>query len=289
MAKTLIWIGLIATLVYLRFYSTLDARMIYGLIAVIEIVVVIKVILVIRTGAKALHQGSKVAQQQDRIEAIMHDLYPRAIAPFMACEIAIVLAFFRQIRRKPLPHDASETAFSTMKTSHYFMMLMLVLVLSFIEIPIAHVLVRKFMDGTAETVTHSVIAFLHIYSLLWIFGEYRLLAETQHHIDAQGIQLHFGLRVRGTIPYDAIDEIVVMGPGQGRPEKDGILKVVTLDTPNVFVHLKRKVTFVRLFGFKKATDELHLYVDEPDAFVAAAKAHLPADDVAGETVEASHS
>ncbi|MCU1281257.1 MAG: hypothetical protein JWM53_4803, partial [bacterium] len=54
----------------------------------------------------------------------------------------------------------------------------------------------------------------------------------------------------------------------------GTIRVTPLDSPNVELQLRAPATLIGSFGIARSAARVQLFVDEPDAFVAAITARL---------------
>jgi hypothetical protein len=183
-------------------------------------------------------------------------------------ELDVFLAAIRLIRRQPLPEPSHNQPFPFMRKTQYFTILMVVVVLSVIEVPVAHVLINHFLDGTTATVAHVALILLHVYSYFWLAGDYRQLHESYHFFEDDGLHISLGKRFQGVVPYDAMSEMGHLSSNRRHKEMSGLLKVTPFDDSQVYIALNREVTIKFIMGIPRKAQELHFYIDDPDGFLA---------------------
>lgn len=272
--KRVSWLCFVVFLIYLRFFSNLDGKWVIGIILAAEAIVIFKVIQLIRKSLNIRH----IIQNSDihALEEGLKEYVPSWFAIFFATEICIILAFIRLVKRRPLVKPTEPTDFTFLRTSSYSAIILCVILLSVIEVPLAHILIHYYVESSWANVWHVLLFAFHVYGFIWIAGEYRLMQESHHFIDERGFHISLGLRFNGFVPYEAINSVEPLASGSDDKFQPRIPKISAFDEANVVLHLKEKVELKRMFGFKKRCDEMNLYLDDPNDFIASVQTKLEA-------------
>lgn len=184
---------------------------------------------------------------------------PRPVLAMLRTELAIGAAAWRALRRRPIVHAGG--TFTTTRTSRAGMLVTAVIVMSLFELPVLHLLLHH-----ARFAAHAALAFVHLYGIAWLLGDLRLMRESGHRVDGDTLVLALGARWRGEIPRAQIVEARRL---DGGPAPRGALRLCPADTPNVALRLRAPVTLTGLFGLRRTSAHLALFVDDADAFLAA--------------------
>lgn len=129
-----------------------------------------------------------------------------------------------------------------------------------------HVLLRGWSEAAAWTVTA-----LHVYSLLWLFGDRNALRHETTAVEAGVLRIRLGLRASVDVPVDCIERIDVLGPSdESPPPSDDYLPVHLLFGPNAVIHLRQPVEARLLFGRRRQVTRIGLAVEDPAALPMAA-------------------
>ncbi len=184
-------------------------------------------------------------------------------------EACVHAAWLRALRRRPIaPADA---AFGATATSSYPSLVVGIIVASALELPAVHLLLSARL-GPGHAGTHLAVLALHLYSIAWLLGDRRLLAESAHTVEAGALVLRLGLRASGRVPLGAITKAHRLPPPDPfapRKRERGLLRVTPLDPPNVRLELAEPITIRTLLGMRRQARTLELYVDEPERLCAA--------------------
>lgn len=160
--------------------------------------------------------------------------------------------------RRHYDAPAGATSYSVYRQSGYTGMLVLLCGTAAIEIVAVHLLVRRWSDLVAWTLTA-----LSIYGVLWLLGDYHAVRLQPHVVDDRYLHVRTGLRWRVDVPLDAVRDV-----RRWRTDDDEITSVALLGDPNVVVELDCSVIVEGMFGIRRQARALGLTVDDPDAFVA---------------------
>ena len=165
---------------------------------------------------------------------VRYGLLPKPVANALKMELSIFGAALRALLRRPLPKD------DRFLPANRNQLVVMVFVLTLFEAPALHLV----LHGAAA---HTILTVLHLYGLVWVLGDARLVSESGHRLGPDALALHLGLRLRGTIPYSQIREVV----------RDG--STVTL-------RLSTRARLEGYFGIRRTLDMVKLQLDEPDRF-----------------------
>jgi hypothetical protein len=192
-------------------------------------------------------------------------ILPERLAVLVASEWRVLGAALAWLTRRPL---RTRSGFGALATSTYPAFALALVVMCGVEAPAVHVLVHA-LAGARAGVLHLAVLVLHVYSLMWLAGDLRLLREARHQLQREGVDLSLGARAQVFVPYRAIRSAEL---GVAR---EGALRITPKDTPNVQLELAEPLRVSRLLGLGRTARRLALYVDEPEAFVAALRGRLP--------------
>ena len=167
-------------------------------------------------------------------------------------------------------------SFGAMSASTYPGTLLALLVLVVVDGVTFHVLASA-LHGAWSVVVHATLASSHVYMLVWLLRDARLMRERTHWLDGDALHVRLGARFSGRVAYGDIVRVAV---GQfERPPRDartaGVVRVTPGDDPNVRIELARAVKIVTLFGRERVATTLDLYVDDPRALADAIAARMP--------------
>lgn len=213
-----------------------------------------------------------------RLEAALARRLGPLLAGAAVGEIRLVGAAARSVTRRPLPRTADEAHHPGAGATWRTVVFALILV-TFAEALVLHLLLAKGFDIT-HPAAHGALSALHLYGIIWLLGDLRLMAESAHRVDADGLTIALGLRWRGFVPWSAVQRIT---PGEvaepdrliGEKRPPHVLAVTPAETPIITLHLRAPVELGTYFGITRSGTEIALYVDDPARFVAAAEPHLP--------------
>jgi hypothetical protein len=189
---------------------------------------------------------------------------PRPAVAAAATEVAILRAAGRALLRRPIVPDGE--LHTTTRTSELGRLYVAFAMLSLVELPLLHVLLRARL-GPGHLALHLGLAALHLWGLAWLAGELRLLGETGHRVTDGALELHLGIRARARIDRASIASIERLADAPARDSSS--LTLTPRERPNLLVVLRAPVAVERPFGRVRQSARLRLYVDDPDRLIAA--------------------
>jgi len=142
-------------------------------------------------------------------------------------------------------------------------------VVTLLESPIVHVLAHR-----APWWVHALVVAANVGTLLWVLRQRRRMRDAAHTLDADALAIALPGKWRGAIPVALIRSVRRISPAPGSSRPRGTLRVTPLDAPNVELALRAPATLHGSFGVARSAARVQLFVDEPDAFVAAIRARL---------------
>jgi hypothetical protein len=141
---------------------------------------------------------------------------------------------------------------------------------SLIELPVVHLLIPW------DTV-RLVVLVVSVWGVLWMVGLLASMRVFPHLIDDHGLRVRYGTNADIRVPWDAIESVTARrrnrADGKHVVVEGSVLTVAVLKMTKVDVVLRRP-TAVSLPGGSEEVTEVRLYVDEPRAFVLAARERL---------------
>jgi len=182
------------------------------------------------------------------------------VANIMASEIAVVYYAFAKRQR-----TISNEQFTSYKNTAIIIMLYTFMFLLSVETGIVHLLVAMKSDLWAWVLTA-----LSLYTCLQLFAHIRAIKIRVTTLNATGIDLRMGLASDAFIEYENITSI-------DRFTKDlegNNIKIALLDgleEHNIRIQLKKEVEVTKMFGIKKRSNVVLMYIDEPELFLEKVK------------------
>jgi hypothetical protein len=200
-------------------------------------------------------------------------LFPAPVARLIALEPRMWVCLFRWlILRRPLTPEE----FRYSKRSPMGALLALICLTTPVEIFAYELLIPW-------AAVRWALAIVTVYSLIWLFGLYASLQTLPYRLESGGLRVRYGLLAAGAVPYDRIAEVVAerrKAPGgregvQTAPAQQAGY-IATGGRTDVTLRLRAPVALAGLLKPTPPLTTLRLAVDEPDRFVAALRARLPA-------------
>lgn len=146
-----------------------------------------------------------------------------------------------------------------------------VLVLLAVEAPAMHLLLGALMDATpTRAIVQAVLLASSLYLALWLVGDLRLLRESVGvEVTEDAVVFDIGQRVQGQVARESIVEALAEPPQDPIAGTPGALRVTPMALPNCRLTLREPASLRGLYGRGHTTSRVDLYVDDPEAFVAA--------------------
>jgi hypothetical protein len=142
--------------------------------------------------------------------------------------------------------------FTTTRRSRLNQLLVMIIVVTLFEMPALQLALHG-------ALAHLVVLALNILGIAWFLVDAWLMRRSAHRLDG-ALQIHLGLRTRGTVTLDNIAGARLISDGDRRG-------ITPFDPPNVEIALRQPVTLKRYLG-RRRYHNLRLFVDEPEALVA---------------------
>ena len=159
--------------------------------------------------------------------------------------------------------------FTAARTSVFGTFVVGIAVVTMLEMPVVHLLAHG-----ARWWVHLLIVVANVATLVWIFRQRRRMRDASHTLDAHALAISLPGKWRGAIPVALIASVRRIAPAPGTTRPRGTIRVTPLDSPNVELQLRAPATLRGSYGLERSAARVQLFVDEPDAFVAAITARL---------------
>jgi hypothetical protein len=229
--------------------------------------------LLVKLRSLVTHYHHRRHRGETAFEALESALVPtlgnRILARLLALELAIVYhataGLFRRPPKRRAP-DRDEALWGA--TLVAFGLLVLA------EATAAHFLLRAWSPVAA-----FVAIALHLYTALWMIGDYRALRLSAGiHIEGDTLHIDLGLRARARIRLEHIEalEMTTDDPDPASLVADrAYVRTTILGKPNLLIHLAAPVLVRLSFGRRRRATVLGVALADPDALVAAASPGTP--------------
>jgi hypothetical protein len=219
---------------------------------------------------RAVREGGDFwAEVQRRLGSAL----PHTAAVVIVTELRLMHAAAQSLLRRPLrAPEPSATVFPPMAASASGWIIPFILIASVMELAAAHALLHALAPG--HLWAHALTLAVHLYGVLWLVGERRLLWSSAHRLEDDALVVHLGLRWSARIPYSVIARALPLRSDMDRrrvqtPKRRGSARVTPFDPPNVHLCLKAEVEARTFFGLRRRLQHIDLFVDRPDAFLSA--------------------
>ncbi len=194
------------------------------------------------------------------------------VAPRRSPEHPLVAAVATLLRRPLRTPESSATVFVPMVESRSGWFLPFLAMATVVEGTAVHVLLYVLVPGSGWL--QAVLLALNAYGLLWLMGDRRLMWQSAYRLEAETLELELGLRFSASIPYGKVTRVLPLRTDAERrsvqpPKGPKNPRVTPLDEPNVHLCLSEPVTSTTYFGLTKQVQHLDLFVERPEAFIAA--------------------
>ncbi len=199
---------------------------------------------------------------RDRLDAwLAQCVGPTISAKMMASD----LAFLRFAIWPPRAIAHGPGRFSGHRQSGLVPLLWALVMLLVIETVVLHILIHLAAPALAWLVTA-----LSLYSMMTVIGHIRALPRRHCTLNDKGVMLRAGLFAQCHIPYDQIDRIVPLAPGQPVPDDTWQLGMLgSMEPRNLLVRLHQPATVCVTHGLTRDTRNITLHLDDPQYFTQA--------------------
>jgi hypothetical protein len=221
---------------------------------------------------RALRQG---ADFWGELRRLLASALSGPAAGFVVMELRLLHAAAQSLLRRPLrAPEPSATVFPPMAASSSGWLIPFLLIASVMELGAAHALLYALAPG--HPWAHAVTLGVHVYGVLWLIGERRLLWASAHRLEPEALVLHLGMRWSARIPYALVTRALPLRNDierrqvRTRRRRDSA-RVTPFDPPNVHLCLEGPVEVSTFFGLRRRIQHIDLFVDRPDVFLAELK------------------
>jgi hypothetical protein len=229
----------------------------------------VAVVLVVGLGRALRHPG----ETWERLRRELRTRLPTPVGEALFTEVRLMASAVAMVLRRPLrTPESSATVFAPMVESRSGWVLPVIAMATVMEGTAVHVLLYALMPDSGWV--QAALLAVHAYGLLWLMGDRRLLWQSAYRLEAETLVLKLGMRFSASIAYGKVTRVLPLRtdaerrsvqPRQGR----GNPKVTPLDEPNVHLCLSEPVTYTTFFGLTRQAQHLDLFVERPEAFIAA--------------------
>ena len=197
----------------------------------------------------------------DAIQAACKAILPNKIAHLLATEIAVVYYAFFTWKKTEL----KENHFTNYRENGIKTLLYAFIFIIFIETFAIHNFIEK-----RSFIIAWILSFLSVYTALQFFALIKSLSKRSIYIDEikQKVVLRFGFFGFAEISFSEINSLEINN--KDLPEDKSVLPFSPLGTlggHNIIFHLKNNIQFEGLYGIKKESNKLAVFVDEKRKFV----------------------
>lgn len=192
--------------------------------------------------------------------------------PLLTAEARMLAAAWRALLRRPLrPADVQGQRFSVLGKGTYKKTVTVLLVLLAVEAPAVHLLLGALMEPTlSRTVAQAVMLVSSLYLAVWVLGDLRLLRESAGVVvTAEAVVFDVGQRAQGVVPREHIAQALAEPPSDPIAGTPGAARVTPMPPPNTTISLHTPAVLRGVYGLRKQTRAIDLYVDDPAALAAA--------------------
>ncbi|HEY2744624.1 MAG TPA: hypothetical protein VGL86_08375, partial [Polyangia bacterium] len=159
--------------------------------------------------------------------------------------------------------------FTAARTSMFGAFAIGIAVVCTLETPILHVLVHR-----APLWAHALIIVANVATIVWILGQRKKMRDAAVTLDDDALSIALPGRWGGAIPLALVAAARRIAPAPGSSKPRGSLRITPLEAPNVELTLRAPATLRGSYGIARSAARIQLFVDEPDAFLAALTARL---------------
>lgn len=149
------------------------------------------------------------------------------------------------------------TLFTYHKTTQYPAFFWVMFISTLITTPVFHFLLMQWNEVIAWVVTG-----LTIYGLMWLYRDYTVIKHKPIVLLEETLLIGIGIRWKVDIDVSNIESIETSVSEEVEEEYTNISILAT--EKNIFINLHEPIVVEGIFGIKKTTSKIALYVDEAD-------------------------
>lgn len=209
-----------------------------------------------REARHARRQGLPLYETAEH--ALTEALESKPLARAVLLEVQLLTLGFVGPFRKT---QVGPSLFSVHRESGWTWIAALLVGISFIEVPVLHLLLDHFVASWAAWIA----TFLGIYGALWIWGDAQAMRLRPTRVEDGKLKLRVGLRWAADIPLGLIRSVQ---PWTDEPE-EGDLDVSVFGSGNVRVELRREVVVEGPFGITRKGGVIVMQADDVAGLIGA--------------------
>lgn len=171
--------------------------------------------------------------------------------------------------------DGDDQVFGFTKAVDYHGAFVLMILLALLEIPIAHLLVHRFIEDDRRLLLHVVLAYLTLYGMIWTVSDRRAVGRSSHRLSSRRLRVQMGWRSSMVIRVQDIRGVSLLQSNLRAWARSRMLDrrdlavVSPLDAPNIMLELESRDTYLSPLSFKPIPRYLALFVDGPQQLKSA--------------------
>lgn len=241
--------------------------------------VVVRVGLALKRGAAIVRAKAASGVSLENVDVLATEMMPAQMRGYWQAEKTIYAAFWRAITLRSVnPSGTFALARGPRGMTIAAGWLLLVAILG----PVLTMALLVAMPASwPQWPTEAGVALLALYAAIWVIGDRRALREGGHTVGNGALTLRLGVRSQASVAVADIARCAPFGTASAGPEAQ-VWQVSPGEVANVLVELHAVMRIDAVwFGYPRALDKrfIALYVDQPDAFIAAL------DDAIGQVVQ----
>ena len=210
-------------------------------------------------GAAAIAELAMVAAIALGFKRGLGGVLPERVLALGRAELALWPAAWRALSQRPIPVE--ERLLTVTRRSRWPQLVTMLVVVSLFEMMALHALLHA-----ASLEAHLALAAVHLYGVVWLLADLRLLGEGGVRISDEDVEVKLGLRATAHIPREAI--CAARRSDGSKRRAPGVQRLTPVDAPNVELELARPIEITRALGLRRAATRVQLYVDEPERLLA---------------------
>ena len=192
--------------------------------------------------------------------ALVAARFPRRLASIAATEVVLVGAAITGWRRPP----RSPSRFTVHRANGWPLYAGVLMFLIAVESIAVHIALVAWVSPLVAWIATAT----SLYSLLWLLGDVHTLRHGGATIGDRDLELAIGVRWRGRVPWSVVASIETVTEAPTDAINASILGA------NLVVRLRAPTRLHGVFGREREGTVIALSIDEPEAFVAAARAAM---------------
>lgn len=202
---------------------------------------------------RALRESRGAADPLERIESFAHSMLPSpTVARMLASEIGILWYAFASWKQEP---PKGEPLARWAKVEDWWGV-----VIGFTVVIIAEAIGVHLWLMTKWPNAVWILTLLELYGIVWIVADARALSLSAVRLTDESIDIRFGFRYCGEIPFDDIESVEAIKGD----EKCWDVKLALVEDPDTLLTLRRPVVLYGAYGFTKTVTRIALLVEDPE-------------------------